>query len=96
MAELKVKTLNGADAVFDEDPVAGFDKSLRGGVLLAADQGYDQARQVWNGMIDRRPGLIVQCTGVADVINAVNFPREHSLLVAVRGGAHSVAGVGLR
>ena len=48
--------------------------------------GYDEARKVWNGMTDKRPGLIVQCAGVADVINAVNFAREHGLLVAVRGG----------
>jgi FAD/FMN-containing dehydrogenase len=69
-----------------------FRKSLRGALLRPQDGGYDQARMVWNGMTDKRPGLIAQCAGVADVIKAVNFARDNGLLVAVRGGAHSVAG----
>jgi FAD/FMN-containing dehydrogenase len=54
--------------------------------------GYDDARKVWNGMIDRRPALIVRCAGVADVITCVNFARTHSLLVSVKGGAHNIPG----
>lgn len=69
-----------------------FKAHFRGDVLLPGDAGYDEVRQVWNGMIDRRPGLIVRCTGVADVIDSVNFARTHNLLVAVRGGGHNVAG----
>jgi FAD/FMN-containing dehydrogenase len=65
---------------------------LRGEVLLAGEPGYDQARQVWNNMIDRKPALIVRCRGAADVIAAVNFARENNLQVAVRGGGHSVVG----
>lgn len=64
-----------------------------GGELISPDHpGYDEARKVWNGMIDRRPALIARCTGVADVRSAVRFAREHDLLVAVRGGGHNVAG----
>ncbi len=65
---------------------------LRGAVLTAEDDGYEAARRVWNGMFDRRPEVIARCTGAADVVAAVNFGREHGLLVAVRGGGHSFPG----
>ena len=71
---------------------AAFEEKLRGCVITPSDADYERARHVWNGHIDRRPALIVRCRGVADVIDAVNFAREHALLVAVRGGAHNVAG----
>jgi FAD/FMN-containing dehydrogenase len=67
-------------------------KTMRGAVLSPGDDGYNEVRQVWNGLIDRRPALIARCTGTADVIDAVNFARTHNLLVAVRGGGHNVAG----
>jgi FAD/FMN-containing dehydrogenase/predicted ester cyclase len=66
--------------------------SIRGTVLQPGDAGYEEARQVWNGMIDRHPALIVRCSGTADVIAAVRFAREQNLTVAVRGGGHNVAG----
>src|SRR6266581_5894429 len=69
-----------------------FKKQLRGELLLPSDPSYDIARKVWNGMIDRRPGMILRCAGVADVIQAVKFARKHRLIVAVRGGGHNVAG----
>ena len=61
-------------------------------VIRPADADYDTARRIWNASIDRRPGLIVRCTGLADVIAAVNFAREQQLLVAIRGGGHNVGG----
>ena len=55
--------------------------------------GYDQARSIWNGMIDRRPAAIAQPLGVADVIEAVRFARQHDLRIAVKGGGHNIAGL---
>jgi FAD/FMN-containing dehydrogenase len=70
-------------------------KSAFAGPLIAeGHEEYDAARRVWNGMIDRRPLLIARCTGVADVIAAVNFAREQRMTLAVRGGGHNVAGFG--
>ena len=71
---------------------AEFKTKIRGGVLLADDAGYDEARQIWNAMIDRKPALIARCTSAADVVQAVKFARENSLLVSVRGGGHNIAG----
>jgi FAD/FMN-containing dehydrogenase len=67
--------------------------SFRGDVIGPDDAGYDEHRKVWNGSIDRHPGLIARCTGVADVRAAVRFARDHDLLVAVRGGGHSFPGL---
>jgi FAD binding domain len=76
----------------DKAALLALRETLRGKMLQPGDGQYDDARGIWNGMIDRRPGLIVRCHGVADVIAAVNFARDHGLLVAVRGGGHGVAG----
>ena len=59
-----------------------------------APPSTEQARRVWNGLIDKRPAVIVQCSGVADVLDSLRFARDHNLLVAVRGGGHNVAGFG--
>ncbi|MEX2229545.1 MAG: FAD-binding oxidoreductase [Dehalococcoidia bacterium] len=67
---------------------------FRGELLRPGDLGYDQGRQLWNAMFDKRPEVVAMCTGAADVIDAVNFAREQGLRVAVRGGGHSVAGLG--
>jgi FAD/FMN-containing dehydrogenase len=76
----------------DESAIVGLRETLRGTMLLPDDPEYDATRGIWNGMIDRRPSVIVRCHGVADVIAAVNFARDHGLQVAVRGGGHGVAG----
>lgn len=68
---------------------------ISGEVILPSNEKYDQARKVYNGMIDKRPGMIVRCRDVADVVYAVKFGREHELLVAVRGGGHNGGGLGL-
>src|SRR4029434_2515585 len=71
-----------------------FKAHLRGELLQANDAGYETARQVYNGMIDRRPRLIVRCANVADVIAAVHFGRDNAMLIAVRGGGHNGGGLG--
>src|SRR5918911_4952355 len=75
-----------------EQTIHDFKAGLRGQLLQPGDPGYDVARKVFNVMIDRRPALIAQCAGSADVIAAITFARQHELLVAVRGGGHHVAG----
>ena len=74
------------------DEAQGLEGRMRGQLLRSGDAGYDEARTIWNAMIDRRPALIARCAGTADVVTAVNFAREEGLLVAVRGGGHNVAG----
>jgi FAD/FMN-containing dehydrogenase len=65
---------------------------FRGALLRPDEEGYDEARRIWNGAIDRRPALIARCAGADDVVEAVRFARERELLVSVRGGGHAVAG----
>jgi FAD/FMN-containing dehydrogenase len=72
----------------------GLQSQVRGDVIAPGDQRYDAARKVYNAMIDKRPALIVRCTGVADVIAAVKAARAAQLSIAVRGGSHSVPGFG--
>ncbi len=82
----------GKQIVLAGRDVDDFRASLRGRLLTAGEEGYDQARRIWNGSFDRKPALIARCAGAADVIQAVNFARAHDLLVAVRGGGHSLSG----
>ncbi len=92
MVDLQVATLTGEETVVSEERVEEFRASLRGDLVRPGDLDYDQARTVWNAMIDRRPALIARCLGPSDVVKAVNFARDNDLLVAVRGGGHSFAG----
>ena len=92
MVDLQVVRTNGDQTVLAEGTIEEFRSSLQGAVLCPGDDGYEDARKIWNGMIDRRPAIIALCTGVADLVSCVNFARSNNLLVAVRGGAHSFAG----
>jgi hypothetical protein len=81
--------------MLDETTIEKFKASLGGELIQPNDEGYDDARKVWNAMIDKRPALIARCSGTADVITAVNFAREQGLLLSVRGGGHNIAGTAL-
>jgi FAD/FMN-containing dehydrogenase len=85
----------GTAVAVDEAAVKRFGEGVRGQVLRPGDAGFDAARRVWNGMIDRSPALIVRCAGAADVVRAVDFARDQGLPLAVRGGGHSAAGNGV-
>ena len=75
--------------------VEKFRANLSGELILPEDEAYDEARKVYNGMIDRHPRMIARCVDVADVITAVNFGRDNEMLVAVRGGGHNAGGLGV-
>jgi FAD/FMN-containing dehydrogenase len=75
--------------------VQEFVKGFHGKVILPTNDGYDEVRRVFNGMIDRRPALIARCVNTHDVVRSVRFARDHDMLVSVRGGGHSVAGHGV-
>src|SRR5437016_6871925 len=95
MTDLRIISTNGTDAILEEATVQLFADGLRGRLVQPGEGGYDEARKVWNGMIDKRPALIARCAGVSDVIEAVNFARSRDLVLAVRGGSHSAAGLAM-
>jgi FAD/FMN-containing dehydrogenase len=92
MSELRVTTTQGTETRLEKTAVEAFQANLRGALLRPGEAGYDEARSIHNGMIDRRPALIACCAGVADVLTGVRFAREHELLVSVRGGGHGMPG----
>ena len=79
----------------DSSLIEEFTSQLRGEIVMPSDAEYNETRKVYNGMIDKRPGLFAMCLDVADVMASVNFGRENNLLVAVRGGGHNGGGLGL-
>lgn len=79
----------------DHTVIDALTTQLRGKIVLPDNPEYDETRKVYNGMIDKHPGMFIKCVDVADVILAVNFGRENNLLVAVRGGGHNGGGLGL-
>ena len=90
-----LNTSDGARSEITSQAVEQLRSALQGSLLAPGAPGYDESRTIWNAMIDRRPGLIVHCAATADVALAVRFAREHDLLLAVRGGGHSIAGNGV-
>jgi FAD/FMN-containing dehydrogenase len=79
---------------FNETSISALESQFSGEIVTASDEGYDTARRVWNAMIDQRPAAVVRPRNAADVATAVNFARDQGLRLSIRGGAHSVAGMG--
>ena len=92
MATLTARTLSGTETRIDHRAIDELAQTLSRRPILPDDPDYDEARRVFNRMIDKRPAVIVRCGGVADVLAAVRFARAHELVAAVRGGAHNAAG----
>jgi len=89
---VRVTTSEGSTIDLGNDVIARLGASQLDRVLLPGAPGYDEARTIWNAMIDRRPGLIIRCGSTADVVEGVRLAREHDLILAVRGGGHNIAG----
>jgi len=89
---VEIRTLSGLDIVLPDDALDQLRESFHGRLLSRGTPGYDEARTIWNAMIDRRPALIASCIDASDVANAVRFARENSLLTSIRGGGHNIAG----
>ncbi len=92
MNTMSLTTLDRGKTTVGAAAIDALSAQLRGTLLQPGDAAYNEARTIWNATVDRRPGLIVCCVGASDVIRAVNFARENSLLVSVRGGGHNIAG----
>ena len=80
--------------VFDAATIADVRARHRGAVTVAGDPGYEEARKVRNGLIDRHPAAVFHCHGAADVIEAVNLARDRGMTLSIRSGAHNVSGAG--
>jgi FAD/FMN-containing dehydrogenase len=91
-ADLPILSRTGKQLILTGAEVSELRSGLQGSLLLSGEEGYEQARHIWNGAFDRHPAAIVRCKDAADVVNAVQFAGTHDLLVAVRGGGHSLPG----
>jgi FAD/FMN-containing dehydrogenase len=89
---VEIATIDNKKVSIDDTALQNLKSSVQGEVLSADDNGYDEARGIFNAMIDKSPALVVQCAGSDDVIHCVNFARENRLLTAIRGGGHGIAG----
>jgi FAD/FMN-containing dehydrogenase len=90
---MKFNTLDGSLIDLPQDKLDNFKMRIRGPILTPGDSGYEDCRSLWNGMIDRKPGLIVRCIGTQDVIASVEFSRDNNILLCIRGGGHNIAGL---
>ncbi|HCS47272.1 MAG TPA: FAD-binding oxidoreductase, partial [Candidatus Aminicenantes bacterium] len=90
---MKAKTMEGREIDLEQETLNGLKMRLRGPMFTPGDVGYDESRTVWNGMIDKRPAVVVRCLGTADMITCVQFAREHELLLCLKGGGHNIAGL---
>ncbi|MEQ8919002.1 MAG: FAD-binding oxidoreductase [Roseovarius sp.] len=89
----ELKGLDGCTKMVDAETRETLDSALRGYTATLGDHGFDEARTIWNGMIDRSPGLVVRALGTSDIRAAVKFARDNAILMSVRGGGHQIAGL---
>ncbi|MEJ1996317.1 MAG: FAD-binding oxidoreductase [Limibacillus sp.] len=92
MPDVSISTISGGACSLSQEDIDSLQSALRGSVALPGDPSYDEARTLWNAMIDRSPGLVVRCAGAADVRLAVLLANERGLEVAVRSGGHNISG----
>ena len=92
MTEIQFSGLQGGKVALSNDILTALQSQLRGSLCLPDEAGYDEARTIWNAMIDRRPAAVVRCRGAGDVMRAVRLAHDNGLLVAVRGGGHNISG----
>jgi hypothetical protein len=90
---MKAISFEGQEIELTQDAIDNLKTRIKGPVILPGDNGYEESRSVWNGMIDRRPALIAKCLGVSDVIESVKYARENNLLISMKGGGHNIAGL---
>jgi FAD/FMN-containing dehydrogenase len=93
MAGIVVKTIDGKNAPLSADALAAFRGGLQGAFCLPGEAGYDEARTLWNAMIDKRPAAVVRAATASDVVLTVRLAAQHGLLLGVRGGGHNIAGL---
>ena len=92
MDALRLQDKTDSEPSQQASDISQLGQRIRGALVIPDDPGYDQARRVWNGMVDKRPAAVIYCVDSEDVITAVNFARSRNMLVAVRGGGHNVGG----
>jgi FAD/FMN-containing dehydrogenase len=90
---IRLRATDGGTVQLSPEILQTFKAGFRGPVIGPEDAEYEETRKIWNGMIDRHPGLIVRCTGTTDVVAAVRFAQQHQFLISVRGGGHNIAGL---
>ena len=90
---MKLRTADGNETQLEQKIVDDFKTRVRGEVMVPGEPGYEDARTVWNAMIDRRPALILRCLGSGDVVAGVKFAREHGVALSIKGGGHNIAGL---
>ncbi|WP_255195935.1 FAD-binding oxidoreductase [Halorarius litoreus] len=95
MVQTTIATREGSPTEIEQGSLDAFGQQLRGALLGPDDDGFEEATRLWNGMIETQPALVVQPTGTADVVAAVEFAREHDLSLSVKGGGHNIAGTAL-
>jgi FAD/FMN-containing dehydrogenase len=90
---MKAKTVDGREIELKPNLLDELRIRIKGMVLTPDDTGYEEARTVWNDMIDKKPAFVVRCLGTADVIECVRFSRENDLLLCIKGGGNNIAGL---